>query len=125
MSAKLNVAFAKIRKAGILARQSFWCCQTCGSSAMDQRIDELAVKSKAPFGCCFYHRQDAAYKKEGEPFYLTYYTSNEDICTTEQIGRKIVHILNENGIETDWDGTSVQRIKIIKWDGYDIPIGGK
>lgn len=47
---RLTIAFRALRKIGYFARQRFWCCQSCGWSAVpEDQTDRVA----------FYHKQDA------------------------------------------------------------------
>lgn len=90
---KLTKAFQALRKAGYFARQNFLCCQSCGWSAMTDEQAEKAV---------FYHRQDADDLKENGSCHLAW-SGN---------GKEIVKILEDNGVQTKWEGTDNKRIKI-------------
>lgn len=91
---KLTNAFRALRKLGYFARQNFLCCQSCAWAAVPEDKAERAV---------FYHSQDNSnLQKYGE----TYLAWAGD-------GNEIVRILNENGVQTEWDGSTNQRIKFI------------
>ena len=90
----LTLALEELRSLGYFARQNFWCCQTCAWHAIP---DEQLEKS------VFFHAQDAEdLRKKGE-CYLSWSGDGEEI----------ISVLNKHGIQTDWEGSETQRIKII------------
>lgn len=90
LSEKLTVAFKALRKTGYVARKSFWCCQSCAWSALDEDKAKKAV---------FYHRQDAADMRRGNGVHLAWAGD----------GKEIAGILKEAGIEFEWDGSTNKR----------------
>lgn len=90
---KLTKAFQALRKAGYFARQNFMCCQGCAWNAMTDEQAEKAV---------FFHRQDAEDLKEEGSCHLAWAGN----------GKEIVKILEDNGVQTKWEGTDNKRIKI-------------
>lgn len=89
---KLTIAFRALRKAGYFAKQNFWCCQSCAWHAVPEERADRAV---------FYHQQD----KEG----LLRGAGSVHLAWSGD-GHEICRILNENGIETEWDGSENKRI---------------
>ncbi len=51
---KLDQAFAELESSGILARQHYYCCGTCGYCALESELKE----NKKARGGTFYHEQD-------------------------------------------------------------------
>jgi hypothetical protein len=49
---KLTIAFRNLRKVGYIAKQNFWCCQTCGWAAIEEKNPDVKK-------VIFYHHQDA------------------------------------------------------------------
>lgn len=96
---KLTKAFRALRKVGYIARQNFWCCQSCALSALNALPDEC-VKY------VFYHKQDADNLRDNGACYLAWGGD----------GEQIVSILKEAGIAVEWDGNSATRIKVS--DGF-------
>jgi hypothetical protein len=93
---RITSAFRDLRKAGYFAKQNFWCCQTCGWSAIP--VEEKKV--------VFYHLQDGASIKKGiliKPLYLAWAGD----------GNEIVNILAKYGLQTEWDGSTDTRIAIL------------
>jgi hypothetical protein len=125
---KLNLAFKAMRKAGLLARQNYKCCQNCGGYALTTEAEKLVKAGKTVNGCCFYHHQDAAVLRESrsrswrapvatEYLYLAYgdMSSNElgNIgLSTAEVGKIVVRCLVDAGLDPIWNGSTDQRIKV-------------
>lgn len=99
MPNNLTRAFKALRKQGYFARQNFMCCQGCGWSAVPEGKEDKVV---------FFHGQDAARMRAGNDFHLAWAGDGNEIC----------RILNENGVETEWDGTTSTRIAVTSWEKY-------
>jgi len=120
MKTNLSKAFAKLRKMGYLAKQNYMCCQNCAGSAMTEKASTMidAGKPKDEIRCCaFYHHQDAEYLKEGGDLYIAYGVMDSKAhgeigIPSKEAGREIVNVFNECGLETVWDGSDGQRIKV-------------
>lgn len=91
----LAKAFRELRKHGYTAKMNWWCCQSCGWAGL---TDEEAQKA------VFFHAQDATHRRAGDNFCLAWHGD----------GAFIVSVLNENGVKTEWDGSSKQRITVIQ-----------
>ena len=109
---RLNEAFREMRKRGIMAKQDFTCCMTCGNSEIERFI------RKKDHGYCFYHAQDKdrMFSKErmfvANELYLCYggATSRDD---PEPVGRQVCEILRSHAFEVEWDGSEETRIRVI------------
>jgi hypothetical protein len=88
----ITKAFAALRKAGYFAKQNWQCCQSCGFAAVPEGKTQIV----------FYHAQDRTTLNEQGKCYLSW--SGD--------GKEITKILNENGVETEWDGNDNTRILI-------------
>lgn len=100
---KLTAAFRELRKRGFFARRNFWCCQSCGWSAVP-----ATNRLGHPFaGVVFYHAQDAEQLEKSGECYLAW--SGD--------GHQIVRILNQFGINTEWDGEKATRILVKESNG--------
>jgi len=115
---KLNVAFALMRKAGLVARQNFSCCGSCAGYELTTDIVAMPDKKRAKVkGVCFYHQQDADRLRAGRDLYLGYgpVDSKEHGqigLETVQVGALVVKCLAEAGLAYEWDGTASQRILV-------------
>jgi len=92
----LNQAFRILRKQGFFAQQAFWCCQTCGWSAVPEGVKDVA----------FYHKQDAASIKHGMidkgGVYIAWQGS----------AQKIVDAMQNVGLKVAWSGSEDKRIRV-------------
>ena len=117
---KLTEAFKLLRKDKIIARQNFWCCQSCACYAIEKIIKILTEKGKTVQGYCYYHSQDNESLQKGNSFFLAFGNAlHNSVAETEkekqtlEVGKKIVKLLNGQGIQTEWNETSGTRIKVI------------
>lgn len=110
----LSVPFAFMGERGIIAKENFQCCTTCGCAAIEDTIKE---DGREFYGWCFYHAQDNEDRAHGDSFYLTYGSVNNDDEMAKKVGEQIVQILKNHNIKTEWDGDTSQRIKVLqrKW----------
>jgi hypothetical protein len=121
---RLDDAFLELESIGIVARQHFWCCQTCGLSAMDDEIAESAATGQQVRGYTFYHEQDTERAVAGEGLYLTFGSIDEMEQHGLQIAREIQACLERHGLSTEWDGTFHQRIFVrVDWKRRKAPDG--
>lgn len=90
---KITSAFKELRKLGYFARQNFWCCQTCGWSAVPEKKADKAV---------FYHAQDKSDLDERGYCYLAWAGD----------GAEIVKTLEKHGLIISWNGQETTRIRI-------------
>lgn len=99
--AQVNKAFRDLRKAGYIARQNFWCCMSCGFSAMQQKYPDAKK-------VVFYHNQDnEAWDKDTKTLTDRLYLA------WDGDGAEIVDILEKAGLEVIWNGTEGMRIGIL------------
>lgn len=109
---RLDEAFAALEAKGVIARQHFSCCGTCGSSEI---WDEIAAVEKAggpARGYAFYHVQDTESATDGGGLYLNYGACEEGEEAALAVARDIVTQLEAHGLRTNWDGSWGQRIGV-------------
>jgi len=107
-SDRLDAAFAELERSGILARQDFTCCQSCGHAEIwDEAVDPSAWR-----GYAFYHRQDTEAAVEGRGLYLGFGSTGGRAAETASIGAEIVAALHAQGLAVDWDGDVRKRIGV-------------
>ena len=106
----LTVPFKQLIEEGILALENFSCCTRCGCIEIE---DEIKESEKEFHGFCFYHAQDDENRRNGHSFYLCYGSTKED-GTGVQVGHRIVEILNQHGIRTNWNGDIATKIEVLQ-----------
>jgi hypothetical protein len=113
---RLDQAFAALEKKGIVARQDFTCCQTCGHAEIGEEIDGYEKKSgRKARGYTFFHHQDTERVVEDGTLYLAYGAMEEDDAGTIEVGREIKKALVDAGFQVDWNDDVRTRI-LLKMD---------
>jgi hypothetical protein len=113
---RLDAAFAALEEEGIVARQNFTCCGTCGASEIWDEIEAAQNEGVAVEGYAFFHMQDTESAVEGHGLYLNYGACAQGEDAAVAIGHRIVAALEAQGLATDWDGRIEQRIGIsMEW----------
>lgn len=128
VSTNLDRAFAELNEAGILARQNFTCCGTCGAAEIGGERDE----SRSWRGYLFFHQQDTESLIGTGEVYLSYgvfapedfdeeaYERLSDEQKSAQyeadlqrvIGQEAVPRLESHGLRVEWDGDHRKRILV-------------
>jgi hypothetical protein len=105
---RLNTAMLKLEQNGIVARQNFTCCGTCGQAEIVDEVDEYNLKaSTSARGYVFFHEQGTEGAVDGEDLNFSYGAAFEG-ATEEQdvaIGQELADTMKEAGLTVDWDGT--------------------
>lgn len=114
---RLDAAFDDLHAAGIVARQDFLCCQTCGCAEMPQQFETMKASGRTPRGYVFYHTQDTERGVEGQGIYLSFGDASFDESSKSvAVAHEVVDVLRRHGLQPNWDGTFGQRIYLpLKW----------
>lgn len=123
----LDRAFAGLEEIGILARQNFTCCGTCGSAEIGDERDD----SRAWRGYVYFHSQDTDSLIESRATYVGYGTfldawlpeaewdamSGEEkdryyTETTQGLMAEAQRVVEGEGLSWEWDGQLSRRILI-------------
>jgi hypothetical protein len=107
-SDRLLRAFRDLETAGIVARENFTCCQTCGTAEIGGEVPE-GTEAR---GYVFCHFQDVQAAVAGQGIYLAYGAFGEDGSATAGIGEEIVAALRRHGLTPEWNGDPGQRIEV-------------
>ena len=108
---RLDAAFADLEKNGIVARQDFACCQTCGHAEIDDEISE-AMKHNSIVGFTFYHHQDTQRATDQGELLLAYGGLDGEDESTLNIGRRIVACLKRHDLKVMWKEDVKKRIQV-------------
>ena len=113
---RLDAALAALEQSGIVARQNFSCCGTCGSSQIWDEVDAFEQGGRRAYGYVFYHMQDTESAVDGGGLFLNYGACEEGEEPAIATGRAVVAELERHGLRTDWDGTLEKRIGVaVDW----------
>lgn len=109
-SDRLSDAFRALDASGIVAREEFTCCQSCGTTEIGGEVVDI----EACRGYVFYHSQDADHAVAGHDLWLSYGLFERE--TTPEIGEEVAAALRAEGLEVDWDGSPDKRLRVpLKW----------
>ncbi len=109
---RLDSAFAALETLGIIARQNFSCCGTCGAGEILDEMAAAATQGQKAYGYTFYHAQDSESAAEGYGLCLNYGTEQDDEEAALAVAQKVVGVLEAHGLATEWDGTFSKRIAV-------------
>lgn len=109
---RLDAAFEALDRAGVVARQHFTCCGTCGLAEIDREIAAAEAKGGRTRGYTFYHWQDTEAAVEGYGICLYYGSCEEGEAADLAIGHEIAAELKRQGLRPEWDGRLERRIEV-------------
>ena len=109
---RLDAAFADLDGAGIVARQHFSCCGTCGTHEIREEMDQAAKAGTPGRGYTFFHVQDTEHAVGGELLYLSYGAADSDQAASVEIGHEVVAVLDRHGLSPAWNGKHAHRIAL-------------
>jgi Domain of unknown function (DUF6891) len=122
---RLDAAFAELNEVGIVARQNFSCCGTCGAQEIHDEIDLAEQSGRPPRGFTFFHIQDTEHVVSGEMLYLSYGAADSDKVAAVAIGHEVVTVLSRHGLFPSWNGKHANRIALpLIWQRRrPLPVG--
>jgi hypothetical protein len=109
---RLDRAFDQLEREGIVARQHFSCCGTCGVAEIHQEITDATERNLPIRGYAFYHVQDTESAVEGHGIYLNYGACKEGHDAAVAIGHEVAKTLESHGLRVEWSGSLDQRIGV-------------
>lgn len=109
---RLEAAFAELEEGGILCRENFSCCNTCGSAEIWAEVDDANAVIPHVRGWIFYHMQDTESAVEGGGIYLSYGAVADTEDAPLAIAREVVSTLERHGLRVDWNGEVTRRIMV-------------
>ncbi|MEJ3745597.1 hypothetical protein WEI85_20185 [Actinomycetes bacterium KLBMP 9797] len=105
----LDLAFDDLNAAGIVARQDFTCCGTCGAAEIEDEADD----SRHWRGYVFYHQQDTPGLADEGSVYLSYGVFPPDsMDVREFVNTEVVPRLTARGLDVEWNTDLGTRILV-------------
>jgi hypothetical protein len=107
---RLDAAFAELEASGIVCRQNWTCCQTCGLAEIGEELEPVSR------GYVFYHQQDTDRVVEDGVLLLAYGACSDVKEEQLAVANEIARTVRENGLQVDWDGSLEKRIMVrVDW----------
>ncbi|MEE2037834.1 hypothetical protein Q8791_11450 [Nocardiopsis sp. CT-R113] len=109
---RLTRAFRALDESGIIAREDFTCCDTCGRAALDA---ELGVRNSEPGGAAtrgyaFYHHGESLAAADGGSLYVGFESSHP--VRLAAVGEEVAEVLRAHGLTVEWDGDSGRKLRV-------------
>ncbi|MFI1660073.1 DUF6891 domain-containing protein [Streptomyces sp. NPDC020472] len=110
---RVTAAFAELDAAGIVAREHFTCCRTCGTTEIG--AEDGADRAR---GFVFFHTQCTEGAADGGPLYLLYgrFEDAAETTTAAAVGEEVAGALRRQGLSVRWDGDPGQAILVTDLD---------
>ncbi|MER7518045.1 DUF6891 domain-containing protein [Streptomyces sp. NPDC126499] len=108
---RITAAFTALDAAGIVAREHFTCCRSCGLSEIG--MEDGAEEAR---GFVFFHTQGTESAASGGPLYLLYGGFDGSEETTAAVGGEVAEALRGQGLTVEWDGDPGQAVKVTGLD---------
>ncbi len=109
---RLDAAFADLEKLGIVCRQNFSCCCTCGAAEIGDEMAAEREGGREVMGFAFYHMQDTEGAVEGGTLWLSYGSILRGEEAALGIAKEVIEHLERHGLSTVWDGSWQTRITV-------------
>jgi hypothetical protein len=111
---RVDRAFAELDASGVVARQNFADCQTCGNAEIHDELQSARAAGRNVRGYVYYHQQDTDRAVDGGGLVLAYGAA--DGAHALEIAREVVRVLERHGLRTEWNGKVERRIGVtIDW----------
>lgn len=113
---RLDGAFAELSRRGLICRQHFTCCATCGSFEMQDELAAALAGGRGVRGYAFYHAQDTESAVDGYGLYLSYGAVAPGEAAALGVADEIIVALQQAGLQTRWNGKWSTRIWVdVDW----------
>lgn len=109
---RLDFAFAELEGNGIVCRQDFCDCQSCGYSEIWDEIKTVIEAGQHVRGFAFFHMQDTTRAVRDRELYLCYRSTSDGEAADLEIAREVVETIRRHGLKVDWDITINHRIGV-------------
>jgi hypothetical protein len=110
---RIQLAFGKLREVGFITETNFACCRTCAMFELGE-IAEKQQRNRA----VYWHGQDETDFREGSSLNVRYCyfppkgIEGDTTRVETEIGEQVVAVLEEAGLELDWNGNPNVVIRI-------------
>ena len=111
---RLAAAMDAMEDKGIVARENFTCCGTCGVAEIGYDIEQFRAAGRKARGYAFFHQQDTEAAAGGHGLYFNYGHAGRDYSEAKSlaIGRDVADTLEKAGLKVEWNGSLSQRVGV-------------
>jgi uncharacterized membrane protein YkvA (DUF1232 family) len=109
---RLDVAFAELESKGIICRQDFADCTTCGYAEIQGEIKKVKRTGKMVRGFTFYHQQDTEGAVRNGGIHLGYGSLVDDEKSDLAIATEVADTLRRHGLRVKWENNIKWRIEV-------------
>ncbi len=109
---RLDAAFAELESTGIICRQDFADCTSCGYAEIEDEIKKVKRAGKQVRGFTFFHQQDTEGAVRNGGIHLGYGSLVDDEKADLAIAAEIADTIRRHGLRIDWDNTIKHRIGV-------------
>jgi hypothetical protein len=119
---RLATALDALERKGIIARQNFTCCMTCGHTEIGDELEQFEQAGGVARGYVFFHQQATERVVDGGDINFAYGSVLEDVGS-EAIAAELADELRNVGLEVDWNGESSMCVMVNvdwkrRWPGH-------
>ncbi|WP_405799839.1 DUF6891 domain-containing protein [Streptomyces sp. NBC_01506] len=111
---RIAAVFAGLDTRGIVARENFTCCRSCGLAEIGAESE--AGDTEAVRGFVFFHAQGTERVAAGGGLSLYYGGFDGSEETTTAVGREVAAALTDAGLAVKWDGEPGTAIEVTDLD---------
>jgi len=103
---KLINAMKRLESKGIVARENFTCCGTCGQAEIGGEIEKCRSEGKEIDGYVFFHEQGTESAVEGYGINFSYGSAIKEASDEDHvaIGKLLADEMRTAGLKVDWNG---------------------
>lgn len=113
---RMKRAFAALEADGVVCREDYTCCMTCGSAQIWDEIKTMLENGTMVNGYVFFHQQDTERAVDGGGVYFAYGATDDGDDASVAIGQRLADALGAQGLEVEWDGSIHKRIGLkLNW----------
>jgi hypothetical protein len=115
---RLIDAFTRLEEEGIVMRENFTCCGTCGAAEIGYEIDFYREQGKLAVGYGFFHQQGTESAVDGYDLNFSYGSTVQDATGASDIaiGKRLADEMLKAGLKVDWNGELRMCVMVgVKW----------
>jgi hypothetical protein len=109
---RLDSAFEELERNGVVCRQDFSDCLSCGYSEIWDELKTVKDAGRQVRGFTFYHMQDTTNAVQGGDIYLGYGSTLDDVNADLNIASEVASTIRRHGLNVLWNNTIRQCIRV-------------